>query len=66
LEDGDSMTLEEFQYLKRAVEALEQGTTEIAEIKILKTISQITAASAQRLEQNLVDKVDGILYNTIN
>jgi hypothetical protein len=60
------MTLEEFQYLKRAVEALEQGTTEIAEIKILKTISQITAASAQRLEQNLVDKVDGILYNTIN
>jgi hypothetical protein len=66
LEDGDSMTLEEFQYLKRAVEALEQGTTEVAEIKILKTISQITAASAQRLEQNLVDKVDGILYNTIN
>ena len=60
------MTLEEFQYLKRAVEALEQGTTEAAEIKILKTISQITAASAQRLEQNLVDKVDGILYNTIN
>ena len=60
------MTLEEFQYLKTAVEALEQGTTEIAEIKILKTISQITAASAQRLEQNLVDKVDGILYNTIN
>jgi hypothetical protein len=60
------MTLEEFQYLKRAVEALEQGTTEVAEIKILKTISQITAASAQRLEQNLVDKVDGILYNTIN
>ena len=58
------MTLEEFQYIKRAVEALEQGTTEVAEIKILKTISQITAASAQRLEQTLVDKVDGILYNT--
>jgi hypothetical protein len=60
------MTLEEFQYLKRAVEALEQGTTEITEIKILKTISQITAASAQKLEQKLVDKVDGLLYNTIN
>jgi hypothetical protein len=58
------MTLEEFQYIKRAVAALEQGTTEVAEIKILKTISQITAASANRLEQNLVDKVDGILYNT--
>jgi hypothetical protein len=60
------MTLEEFQYLKRAVEALEQGTTETAEIKILRTVSQITAASAQRLEQKLVDKVDELLYNTTN
>jgi hypothetical protein len=60
------MTLEEFQYIKRAVEALEQGTTEAAEIKILKTISQITAVSAQRLEQKLVDKVDELLYNTTN
>ncbi len=58
------MTLEEFQYLKRAVEALEQGTTETAEIKILKTVSQITATSAQKLEQKLVDKVDEVLYNT--
>ena len=58
------MTLEEFQYIKRAVEALEQGTTEIAEIKILRTVSQITASSAQKLEQKLVDKVDGILYNS--
>ena len=60
------MTLEEFQYLKRAVEALEQGVTEAAEIKILRTVSQITAASATRLEQKLVDKVDELLYNTIN
>ena len=60
------MTLEEFQYLKRAVEALEQGTTETAEIKILRTVSQITAASAQKLEQKLVDKVDELLYNTTN
>jgi phosphoribosylformylglycinamidine (FGAM) synthase PurS component len=60
------MTPAEFQYIKRAVEALEQGTTEVTEIKILKTISQITAASAQKLEQNLVDKVDELLYNTTN
>jgi hypothetical protein len=60
------MTLEEFQYLKRAVEALEQGTTETAEIKILRTVSQITAASALKLEQKLVDKVDELLYNTTN
>jgi hypothetical protein len=66
LEDSDGMTLEEFQYIKRAVEALEQGVTEIAEIKILRTVSQITATSAQRLEQKLVDKVDELLYNTTN
>ena len=60
------MSPEEFQYIKRAVEALEQGTTEVTEVKILKTISQITAASAQKLEQNLVDKVDELLYNTTN
>ncbi len=58
------MTLEEFQYLKRAVEALEQGVTETAEIKILRTVSQITGAAAQKLEQKLVDKVDEVLYNT--
>jgi hypothetical protein len=60
------MTPEEFQYIKRAVEALEQGTTEAAEIKILRTVSQITAASAQKLEQKLVDKMDKLLYNTTN
>ena len=27
MEDGDSMTLEEFQYIKRAVEALESPET---------------------------------------
>ena len=58
------MTLEEFQYIKRAVEALEQGTTEAAEIKILRTVSQITAVSAQRLEQKLVDRIEDQLYNT--
>lgn len=58
------MTPEEFQYIKRAVEALEQGTTEVTEVKILKTISQITAASAQRLEQKLVDKIEDRLYNS--
>jgi hypothetical protein len=60
------MTKEEFEYIKRAVEALEQGTTEAAEVKILRTVSQITAASAQKLEQKLVDKVDELLYNTTN
>ena len=60
------MTPEEFNYLKRAVEAIEQGTTEAAEVKILRTISQITATSAQKLEKKLVDKVDNLLYNSNN
>jgi hypothetical protein len=60
------MTKEEFEYIKRAVETLEQGTTEAAEVKILRTVSQITASSAQKLEQKLVDKVDELLYNTTN
>lgn len=58
------MTPEEFQYIKRAVEALEQGTTEAAEVKILRTVSQIAAAAAQRLDQKLVDKIEDRLYNT--
>ena len=58
------MTPEEFQYIKRAVEAIEQGTTEADEIKILKTISQITAVSAQRLEHKLVDRIEDRLYNS--
>jgi hypothetical protein len=57
------MTPEEFNYLKRAVEAIEQGTTEVAEAKILRTISQVSAASAQRLEQKLVDTIEDRLYN---
>lgn len=60
------MTPEEFQYIKRAIEAIEQGSTESAEVKILRTISQITSAAAQRLEQKLVDKVDEVLYNSNN
>ena len=58
------MTPEEFNYLKRAVEAIEQGTTEAAEVKILRTISQITATSAQKLEKKLVDRIEERLYNT--
>ncbi len=58
------MTPEEFQYIKRAVEALEQGTTDVTQIKILKTISQVAKLSAQRLETRLVDRIEDRLYNT--
>ena len=58
------MTPQEFQYIKRAVEALEQGTTDVTQIKILKTISQVAGLSAQRLETRLVDRIEERLYNS--
>ena len=58
------MTPQEFQYIKRAVEALEQDTTDVTQIKILKTISQVAKLSAQRLETRLVDRIEDRLYNT--
>jgi len=65
MEGGDGMTLEEFQYIKRAVEALESPeTTPMAQRKILRTMEQICGKSATEIEQNLVDNLDERLYNT--
>ncbi len=59
------MTLEEFQYLKRAVEALESGEhSQMSQVKILRTVEQICGRSATELELNLVDKVEDRLYNS--
>jgi hypothetical protein len=52
------MTPEEFRYIKRAVETLE--TTELSlkdQRKIFKTISEITAAAAVRVQDKLVDSL---------
>lgn len=53
------MTPEEFQYIKRAVEALESGEyNKWTEVKILRTMSQICGKNATEIEQNLSDAVD--------
>ena len=57
------MTPEEFEYIRRAIEALEQGCTPMTQRKILRTVEQICGRSATELEQNLVDKVEDRLYN---
>jgi len=58
------MTPQEFEYIKRAVEALESAeTTPMAQAKILRTMSQICARSAQEIEFILVDSVEDRLYN---
>lgn len=51
-------------YLKTALECLEQGQTPMTELKILKTIQQVCEMNIERIELNLVDKVDSRLYNT--
>ena len=59
------MTPGEFQYLKRAVEALESGEhSEMSQVKILRTVEQICGRSATELELNLVDRVEDRLYNS--
>ncbi len=63
------MTPMEFEYIKRAVEALENfETTDMARVKILRTMSQICGKCATEIENNLVDKVEARLYNndTVN
>jgi len=58
------MTPAEFDYIKRAITALEQPMSLPQRIKVERTMSQILGRSADKLEQNLVDKVEDRLYNT--
>ena len=56
------MTPEEFEYIRRAVEALEsRGYSKMAEAKILRTVSQICGKNATEIERTLVDSVDAVL-----
>ena len=50
-------------YLKTAVECLEEGQTPVTELKILKTIQQICEMNIERIETDLVDKIEDRLYN---
>ena len=59
------MTPQEHEYIRRAVEALENPqTTPMAQAKILRTVSQICGKSATEIEQKLVDSIEDRLYNT--
>lgn len=53
------MTPSEFEYIKRAVEALEtMPMTPMAQRKVLRTVEQICGKNATDIEQNLVGAVD--------
>ena len=52
------MTATEFAYIKRAVEAIEQGSLNPREeIKVLRTMGQITEKAAKEKELKLVDNL---------
>ena len=50
-------------YLKTALECLEEGQPPVTELKILKTIQQICEMNIERIETNLVDRIEDRLYN---
>ena len=58
------MTRQEFEYIKRAVAALESGDcTEMSQVKILKTVSQITGSAADRIEYRFAERVEQNMAN---
>jgi hypothetical protein len=59
------MTPQEHEYIRRAVEALENPEiTPMTQRKILRTMEQICGKSATLIEQKLVDTVEDRLYNS--
>lgn len=58
------MTPLEFQYIKRAVDALEnKSMTKMEEYKVLRTISQVTGKAADEIQTQTVDEIEDRLYN---
>ena len=52
------------EYLRTALEVLESGeSTEVNTIKILKIMASICTQNADRLEADLVDRIEDRLYN---
>lgn len=57
------MTPEEFQYIQRAVKALEEPLSLMERIKVERTMGQILTRSADKLEQQFVERVDQNIAN---
>jgi hypothetical protein len=50
------MTLQEFEYIKRAMKTLEGPVSLMERIKIQRTMSQILGRSADKMEEAFVDQ----------
>lgn len=58
------MTELEMDYLKRAVEVLDQGyLSSMEQAKVLQVVSEITGRAAKKIRQDLVAAVEDRLYN---
>lgn len=57
------MTPEEFQYIRRAVVALEGSMSLMERIKVQRTMAQILEKSAEEMEKTFIDRVDQNLAN---
>jgi hypothetical protein len=57
------MTPQEFQYIQRAMKALEEPLSLMERIKVQRTMSQILDRSADKMEQDFVDRVDQNMAN---
>ena len=57
------MTPEEFQYIRRAVAALEGSMSLMERIKVQRTMAQILEKSAEEMEKTFIDRVDQNLAN---
>ena len=59
------MTPQEFEYIKRAMEAIESpDCSTMSKVKIQRTMSQILSRSADLMERAFVDRVDQNLANS--
>ena len=54
--------IENLNYMKTAVEVLEEGTSEMNQLKILKVIKQICEKNIEKIENELIDRVEGKLF----
>jgi hypothetical protein len=59
------MTPQEFEYIKRAMEAIESpDCSTMSKVKIQRTMSQILSRSADLMERAFVDRVNQNLANS--
>ena len=54
--------IENLNYMKTAVEVLEEGTSEMNQLKILKVIKQICEKNIEKIENELIDRVETKLF----